>query len=147
MYAEILNLPLQAHFIPTCNPFQVQSLIKRQFCPQTAHLLVFFPHIENIHVQVSADKCLSFAKTHFIHGNVTLVLDQSAHIRLCIWYIIICIKRYLAGCTAFYLKHLHTFHDFPLLFSPDYYIASFSLFSVKRSKITGSFRYSVFTTM
>ena len=109
VHAEILNLPPQAHFIPTCNPFQVQSLIKRQFCPQTAHLLVFFPHIENIHVQVSADKCLSFAKTHFIHGNVTLVLDQSAHIRLCIWYIIICIKRYLAGCTAFYLKHLHTF--------------------------------------
>ena len=109
VHAEIFNFPLQAHFVTACNSFQVQGLIKGKLCRQAADFLVLFPHIEHIRVQVSADKSLAFAKAHLVHDNIAFALDQPSHIRLCVRHIVIRVKGYLAGCPAFYMKHLYTF--------------------------------------
>ena len=73
--SKILYLPLQAHFIAICNVFQVQSFLKRKFCSETADDSALFPHIKNIHLQISSKNAFSICETHVFHNNAAFMLD------------------------------------------------------------------------
>ena len=99
---KIFNLPLQTHFISVCDIFQIQSFLKRKFHSKTADNSALFPHIKHICFQISGEDPFSICETYVFHYNASFMLDQPAHIRLCIRHIKILVKGDLASCMAFF---------------------------------------------